>query len=190
MLVLIAGLVLFLGVHSISIVAPTVRDELAARHGPLYQGCYSILALIGLVLIVYGYAQARLEPIVMYVPPPVLRYVTLILMVAALPLLLAAYLPGRIQTTVKHPMLTAVKAWSLGHLLSNGMLADVLLFGGFLVWAVADRISLKRRTAREVPGLPATRANDLIVVIGGVALAAAFLHGLHNWLFGIPVVLP
>jgi uncharacterized membrane protein len=190
MLILIAGLVIFLGVHSISIVAPGLRDELAARHGPLYQGGYSILALIGLVLTIYGYGQARLAPIVLYTPPPILRYVTLVLMIVALPLMLAAYLPGRIQTAVRHPMLTAVKAWSLGHLLSNGMLADVLLFGGFLAWAVADRISLKRRTPRVVPGLPATRVNDFIVVIGGLALAGAFLHGLHTWLFGMPVVLP
>ena len=190
MLVLIAGLVLFLGVHSISIVAPQLRDELAARHGPLWQGGYSILALAGLALTIYGYGEARLAPIVLYTPPPVLRYVTLVLMVIALPLLLAAYLPGRIQATVRHPMLTAVKAWALAHLLSNGTLADVLLFGGFLAWAVADRISLKRRTPRAVPGLPAPRANDFIVVIVGLALAAAFLHGLHTWLFGIPVVLP
>jgi uncharacterized membrane protein len=111
-------------------------------------------------------------------------------MVIALPLMLAAYLPGRIKTAVKDPLLTAVKAWALAHLLSNGTLADVLLFGGFLAWAVADRISLKRRTPRAVPSLPASRANDVIVIIGGVALAAAFLHGLHTWLFGIPVILP
>ena len=87
-------------------------------------------------------------------------------------------------------MLTAVKAWALGHLLANGSLADVLLFGGFLAWAVADRISLKRRTPRAIPELPAGPANDVIVIVGGVLLAMAFMHGLHTWLIGIPAVLP
>ncbi len=190
MLVLVVGLVLFLGIHSFSIVAPQLRDQLAARNGPLWQGGYALVAAIGLGLTIYGYGLARLDPVVLYTPPPVLRYGSLVLMVIALPLFLAAYLPGRIKTAVRHPMLAAVKAWAVAHLLANGTLADVLLFGGFLVWAVADRISLKRRTPRAVPSLPATRANDVIVIVGGLALAAAFLHGLHTWLFGIPVVLP
>lgn len=190
MVFLIAGLVLFLGAHSISIVAPALRDRLAAQLGPLWQLGFSIDAALGLGLIVYGYGLARLEPIVLYTPPPILRWITLILMLLAMPLLLAAYLPGRIKTAVKHPMLTAVKAWALAHLLANGTLADVLLFGGFLAWAVADRISLKRRAPRDVPALPASGINDAIVIVGGVALTAGFVYGLHTWLFGIPVVLP
>ena len=124
-------------------------------------------------------------------PPPVmLRYVTVVLMFIAMPLLLATYLPGRIKTAVKHPTLTAVKTWAFAHLLSNGTLADVALFGGFLIWAVADRISLKRRVPKPLPGLPAGAANDIIVVVGGVLLAVAFVYGLHTLLIGIPIVLP
>jgi uncharacterized membrane protein len=190
MLFLIVGLVLFLGMHSISIVAPQLRDQLAQRLGPLWKIGFSIGSAVGLGLIIYGYGLARLRPVVLYTPPPELRYVSLVLMVIAMPLLLATYLPGRIKTAVRHPMLTAVKAWSLAHLISNGTLADILLFGSFLVWAVADRISVKRRTARAVAGLPASSANDFIVIIAGVALAAAFVHGLHTWLIGIPIVLP
>ncbi|MGD2166794.1 MAG: NnrU family protein [Gammaproteobacteria bacterium] len=190
MLFLVVGLVLFLGMHSFSIVAPQLRDRLALRLGPLWQIGFSIDSALGLGLIIYGYGLARLDPVVLYTPPPILRYATLVLMVIAMPLLLATYLPGRIRAAVKHPMLAAVKAWALAHLLANGTLADVLLFGGFLIWAVADRISMKRRIQRALPSLPASRANDFIVIIAGVALAAAFVHGLHTWLIGIPVVLP
>ncbi|MGD8808902.1 MAG: NnrU family protein [Gammaproteobacteria bacterium] len=190
MLLLVAGLILFLGMHSISIVAPAVRDSLAARHGALYRIGYSVVAASGLALIVYGYGQARLDPIVVYTPPPVLRYATLALMILAMPLLVATYLPGRIKAAVRHPMLSAVKAWALAHLFSNGTLADILLFGGFLIWAVADRISLKRRAPRDVPSLPGRPANDIIVVVVGLALVVAFVFGLHTWLIGIPVVLP
>ena len=190
MIFLIAGLVIFFSVHSIAIVAPGLRDRLAERLGILWQIGYSIDAAIGLALIVYGYGQARLEPVVLYTPPPVLRYVTVILMLLAMPLLVAAYLPGRIRTAVKHPMLVAVKTWAFAHLLSNGMLADVLLFGSFMLWAVADRISLKRRTPRAAPALPAGPANDIIAIVVGVALTAGFLHGLHVWLTGMPIVFP
>lgn len=190
MVFLIAGLVIFFAIHSISIVFPALRDRLAARLGPIWQIGYSIDAAIGLALIVYGYGQARLEPIVLYTPPPVLRYVTLLLMLIALPLAIAAYLPGRIRTAAKHPLLAAVKIWAFAHLLSNGTLADVLLFGSFLAWAVVDRISLKRRAPRPVPSLPAGPANDIIAIAGGLVLAVAFIHGLHALLTGMPIVFP
>jgi uncharacterized membrane protein len=106
-------------------------------------------------------------------------------MLPVFPLLLAAYLPGRLQRVAKHPMLVAVKIWALSHLLANGMLADVLLFGSFLVWAVADRISLKRRTPRPTPAAPARAINDVIVVLGGLALYGAFAMVWHQRLFGV-----
>lgn len=188
--ILIAGLVLFLGMHSVSIVAPAWRDAMAARLGAGWQAIYAIVSIVGLVLIVNGYAAARMAPVVLYSPPPALRWVSLVLMLFVFPLLLAAYLPGRIKAALKHPMLVATKTWAFAHLLANGTLADVLLFGAFLAWAVADRISLKRRTPRPVPGLPATRANDIIVVIGGLVLYALFLEWLHAWLVGMPIVVP
>jgi uncharacterized membrane protein len=104
-------------------------------------------------------------------------------------LLLAPYLPGRIKAMAKHPMLLAVKLWALAHLLANGTLADVLLFGGFLAWAVVDRISVKRREKagllRQAPALPASGANDAIALIGGLALYVVFVLWAHAWLIGV-----
>ena len=189
MTLLIIGLVLFLGIHSASIVAPAWRDaQLAQRGEATWKGIYSVASAVGFVLLVYGYGLARQSPVLLYTPPAALRHVALLLMLPVFPLLLAAYLPGRIKTAAKHPMLLAVKFWALAHLLANGSLADVLLFGGFLAWAVADRISLKRRPARAVPGGSAGPFNDLIAVVGGLALYAVTLLGLHQWLIGVPPV--
>jgi len=188
MTLLLAGLALFLGVHSVSIVAPAWRDAMASKLGEyLWKGAYSLVSLAGFVLIVNGYAAARLDPSVLWVPPGWLRHVAALLMLPVFPLLLAAYLPGRIKTRAKHPMILAVKFWALAHLLANGTLADVTLFGAFLAWAVADRISLKRRAPRPAPALPASAANDAIVVVGGLALFAAFALWLHPLLIGVAV---
>ena len=186
MTLLLIGLVLFLGIHSVSIVAPAWRDaQLTARGEAAWKGLYSIASAVGLGLLIYGYGLARQAPVVLYTPPSALRHLALLLLVPAFPLLFAAYLPGRIKTAAKHPMLLAVKFWALAHLLANGNLADVLLFGGFLAWAVADRISVKRRPARAVPGAPARPANVLIAVAGGLALYAATLLFLHRWVIGV-----
>jgi len=183
---LILGLALFLGVHSIGILAPAWRDRTAARlgQGP-WMGLYSLASLLGLVLIVWGYGQARLDPTALYAPPLWTRHLALLLMVPVFPLLLATYLPGRIQAAVGHPMLAAVKLWAFAHLLANGNVADVILFGAFLVWAAADRISLKGRTAPVVPGAAAGKANDWIALVAGLALYVAFLGGVHLWLIGV-----
>ena len=187
MTLFIAGLVLFLGIHSVAIVAPAWRDAQAAQRGlRAWKGVYSAVSLVGFALLIYGYGLARQAPVVLYTPPPVMRHVALALMLPVFPLLLAAYLPGRIQSTVKHPMLLAVKFWAAAHLLANGMLADVLLFGAFLAWAVADRMAVKRRaTPRVIPGAPPSPINDLIALAGGLAIYAAFLWGLHLWLIGV-----
>jgi uncharacterized membrane protein len=154
-----------------------------------WKGVYSLIAIAGFVLIVWGYGLAREAPVVLYTPPQWLREVAIVLLLPVFPLLLAAYLPGRIQTATKHPMLAAVKLWATAHLLANGTLADVVLFGALLAWAVVDRISLKRRTPPSAPHLPASRANDAIAVIGGLALYGAFIVWLHEWLIGVPIVL-
>jgi uncharacterized membrane protein len=106
-------------------------------------------------------------------------------MLPVFPMLLAAYLPGRIKTALKHPMLAAVKLWAFAHLIANGMLADVLLFGGFLVWAVADRVSMKRRPVRVIRTAPPSGFNDLIAVVAGLALYAVFVVWLHARWFGV-----
>jgi uncharacterized membrane protein len=183
---LVVGLVVFFAVHSIAIVDEPWRDRMAARigEGP-WKGMYSLVSLLGLVLIVWGFGLARQAPIVLYTPPAWLRHLTVLLMVPAFPLLLAAYLPGRIKAVTKHPMLAAVKLWAFAHLLANGMLADIVLFGSFLAWAAVDRISMKRRVQRPVPGLPPSKLNDLIAIAGGLALYVAFVLWLHRWLFGV-----
>lgn len=189
MLQLILGLLLFLGIHSTSIVSVSARDQLAARMGKWpFKLAYAVIAIVGLVLIVRGYAEARLDPTILYTPPEWTRHLTMLIMLPVFPALLATYFPGRISEALGHPMLVAVKAWALSHLLVNGTLADVLLFGGFLAWAVADRISMKRRPQRDIPRLPRSGLNDVIAVAGGLALYLAFVFRLHAWLIGVSIV--
>ena len=187
MILFIVGLVLFLGIHSVSIVARGWRDAQIAQRGEgAWKGIYSVVSLIGFGLLIYGYGIARQSPLVLYTPPTMLRHVALLLMLPVFPLLLAAYLPGRIQRAAKHPMLLAVKFWATAHLLANGTLVDVLLFGGFLAWAVLDRIAVKRRAVPSaVPGAPPSSANDVIAVVGGLAIYGVFLVWVHAWLIGV-----
>jgi uncharacterized membrane protein len=184
--IFIVGLVLFLGLHTVSIVAPRWRNGQAAKlgEGP-WKGLYSGVAAIGLGLLIYGYGVARQSPVVLYQPPNALRHLAPLLMVPVFPLLLAAYLPGRIKAMTKHPMLLATKLWATAHLLANGTLVDVLLFGAFLAWAVADRISMKRRPAGKVPGAPPGPHNDAIAVVAGLAIYVLFLFWVHRWLIGV-----
>lgn len=190
MLVLILGLIIFLGVHSLSIINEPMRHRLLDRLGEgSFKGGFSALSALGLVLIVWGYGLARMEPTLLYAPPVWLRHVALLLLVPVFPLLVSTYFPGRISRTVKHPTLVAVKLWAVAHLLANGMLHDVLLFGSFLAWAVIDRISLKRRSGHPVPALPAKPANDAIAVIGGLVIYVLFVMWIHQWLIGVPPVI-
>lgn len=189
MTLLVVGLAIFLGTHSISIIAPTWRDQMAAKLGNGWRIIYSIISVIGFVLIIKGYSVARLEPMVIYTSPLWLHHVTAALMVIVFPLLLATYLPGRIKTLFKHPMLNAVKFWAFAHLLSNGTLNDIVLFGSFLLWAVADRISVNRRTARPLNTLPASKYNDVIAIVVGLVLYVMMIHYLHYQLIGVVPVL-
>jgi len=188
---LIAGLLLFFGLHSISIVAPGWRDGVVQKLGEgTWKGLYSLLSGIGLALMIVGFAHARAQAAVLYVPPAVLRYLTFLLMLPVFPLLLAAYLPGRIQSRTRHPMLAAVKLWATAHLLAIGALPDVLLFGAFLVWAVFDRISVKQRprTVRRLP--PPMRYGDLLAVVLGLGLYALFVLKLHEVIVGVAPLAP
>jgi uncharacterized membrane protein len=186
MTLLIVGLVLFLGIHSIAIVAPAYRDAQAAQRLLAWKGIYTVISIVGFVLLIYGYGMARQSPVVVWNPPTFMRHVALVVMLPVFPLLLAAYMPGRIKTAAKHPMLLAVKLWALAHLLANGMLADLVLFGAFLVWAVADRIAVKRRAVpRPIPGAPPSPANDLIAVVAGLALYVLFVLWAHQKLIGV-----
>ena len=190
MTILIIGLVIFLGIHSISIATPGLRAQAVATMGPNpWRGVYSLISAVGFGLILYGFHVARQAPIVLYVLPAWTRYLTFLLMLPVFPLVLAAYLPGRIKTAMKHPMLAAVKFWALAHLLSNGSLADVVLFGSFLAWAVFDRVSFKRRPPQVMRTAPPARFNDLSAVLAGLALYVLFIVWAHMWLFGVSPVI-
>ena len=188
MSIFIFGLLLFFGIHSVSIVNNVWRDQLVAKigEGP-WKGIYSVIALIGLVLLVLGFGEANTAG-TLYVPPLWLKHISLMLLLPVFPLLFAAYLPGRIKVATRHPMLLAVKCWAFAHLLASGSVAAVVLFGFFLCWAVIDRISLTSRTTRPLPALPVSWLNDIIAVVGGLAVYLLFLLYLHEWLFGVAPV--
>ena len=183
MVYLVLGLVLFLGVHSIAIIAPAWRDRTAGRLGNAWRGLYSLAAIAGFIVIIWGYGIARQNPVTLYTPPAWTRYVTAILILPVFPLFLAAYFPGRIKSALRHPMLISVMLWALAHLIATGTLAAVVLFGGFLVWAVADRISFNWRTERPIPTAPAMKLNDGFAIVVGLVIYVVFEHWLHvRWI--------
>jgi len=187
MTLFVAGLLVFLGIHSISIVAPRWRDAQAARMGEnAWKGLYAVASIVSLVAMIYGYGIARQLPVMVYAPSMALRHLAFLLMLPVFPLLVAAYLPGRIKRLARNPMLLAVILWAASHLLANGTLNDLLLFGAFLVWAVADLISVSRRpNVRPVPSAPASAINDVIVVVAGLGLYAFVLLWAHARVVGV-----
>ena len=189
MLLFITGLILFFAAHSISIVNVGWRDAMVERLGlRAWRTLDSLVSLAGLVLLIWGYGIARSDPVILYAPPAWLLYVNFLLMLFVFPLFMASLLPGRIKTAVKHPAFASVKIWAFAHLLTNGALTDVLLFGCFLAWAVAGRISMKYRRQRPTPGFPPSPANDLLAVVIGLLLYLAFTMTLHDWLIGVEVM--
>lgn len=185
---LILGLVIFFGGHSISMLALDWRNRVAERIGTrVWQAIYSIAALAGFYLIIAGYGAAR-GSAALYVLPSWSRIVAAVLMLPAFTLALASVFSGRIRERTRHPLLLATMLWSVAHLLTNGSLADLLLFGGFLFWAIVVRASLERRPARRKIALPASAANDAIAVLGGLALYALFVFWLHARWLGVPVL--
>ena len=188
MLLLIAGLVLFLGAHLLTTARDT-RTALMARLGEgAYKGLYSIVSAAGLVLIVWGFGRYRSEGYIpVWDPPAVLWPITLVLMWFSFVALVATYAPaGKIKGLLRHPMLVGVKAWALAHLLVNGDLGSIILFGAFLAWAVYDRIAVKRRGDAGAPRSGFT-AGDAISLLAGSALYAA-MFWVHPWLIGVPIV--
>lgn len=183
MIYLVLGLVLFLGIHSISIIAPAWRDRIAARLGNAWRGIYSLISITGFILIVWGYGIARQSPVILYASAAWTHYVTAVLMLPVFTLFLAAYLPGRIKSALQHPMLVSVMLWAVAHLISTGSLANVVLFGSFLAWAVADRISLRWRAQRPIPMAPSMKLNDAIAIVAGLVVYVIFEHWLHiRWI--------
>jgi uncharacterized membrane protein len=193
MALLILGLALFLGTHAFTM-AREPRAALVARlgEGP-YKGLYSVLSIAGVVLIAIGFGRYRAAGYIPVWEPPVwTRHLALLLVWPAFVMFVAPYFPGRIKRTLKHPMLAGVKLWAAAHLLANGDLGSMLLFGSILAWGVMARISAKRRDEVRDHGGPATfpagPRNDLIAVAIGTAVWLAFLLRLHTWLIGVPVL--
>jgi uncharacterized membrane protein len=190
MLVLILGIIVFLGIHSVRIVAPEWRLAKIEQWGEgRWKALYSLISLIGFVLVVWGYGMARLGAPILYEPPVWIKHITALLMLFAF-IFLGVFIakPGRMKPALKHPMLIAIKTWALAHLLANGDLASLILFLSFLGWAVADRIAIKRqeRAGLAVPYIvPGPVSNDVIAVIVGVVLYALFVWKLHLLLIGV-----
>jgi uncharacterized membrane protein len=188
MMYLIVGLFLFLGIHSINILTPVKRQILSDKFGEKkWKLVYSVISIVGFILIIKGYADSRMAPIWLWTPPPGLRHLALLLTVPAFILLVAAYVPGnRIKAKLGHPMFAAVKLWALAHLLANGSLADVLLFGSFLVWAIVGFAVCRRRD--RIAGVQRIAGNvksDITTVFIGVVTWAAFAMFLHTALIGV-----
>ena len=188
MTLLIAGLVLFLGVHSLRMLAPHWRAQTLERMGAgPWKGLYTLVALAGLALVAWGFDAAREQPVLLWQPPLALRHAASLLTLAAFVLLAAAYVPGNhLKARLHHPMLLGVKSWALAHLLATGLLAHLVLFGAFLVWAVLlFRSSRQRDRAEGVTYAPGKGAATVITVVVGIAGWAAFAFGLHGLLIGI-----
>lgn len=184
MTLLVIGIVVMIGIHLVP-AFPDVRDRLIGQLGQNgYRLLFSVVSTLGLVLLVYGFAKAPVVQI--WSPPYWTRYVALVLMLPVFVLLIAAYLPGEIKAKVKHPFLVAIKTWALAHLIANGDLASIILFGAFLAYAVFDRIALKRRpaTGLVMPPEAGPKRNDVIAVAGGLVLYLVFLLWLHPLLIG------
>jgi uncharacterized membrane protein len=188
MVVLILGLVIFLGSHAVRIFAEDWRAGMVARlgEGP-WKGIFSLVSLIGLVLIVWGYGLSRPDSMVLWEPPDWLKHIALLLNLIAFILLAIFIVPaGRFKARLGHPMILAIKVWAFAHLLANGTLADLLLFGSFLVWAIADyAVNRRRDRAAGKVYVAGPARNDAIALVLGVVLWAALVWRVHEWLIGV-----
>ena len=188
MTLLILGLVIFLGVHSVRIVADGWRSRVLAQRGQgVWKGAYALVSLAGFALIVWGYGEARQQPVVLWPSPTWTRHLAALLTLPAFVMLVAAYVPGNaIKAKLKHPMVLAVKLWAFAHLLANNTLADLLLFGSFLVWALADfRSARQRDRANGTVYAPGRAVPTVIVVAVGVVAWVGFAMWAHLAWIGV-----
>lgn len=188
MTILVVGLIVFLGVHSVRIFAEGFRARTIARIGPnAWKGVYTVISLTGFALIVWGYGLSRAEGGFLWHPPRWTFHVTALLMLVSFILLVAAYVPGNgIKARVGHPMVAGVKVWAFAHLLSNGRVGDVVLFGAFMVWAILN-FSAARRRDRAAGTTYASRGagRTVAAVVVGVVAYLAFALAAHKWLIGV-----
>lgn len=188
MIILVIGLLLFLGLHSIRIFAEGFRARQLARMGEgRWKGLYTLVSLVGFGLIVWGYGQARMAPVVLWPTPVWTRHLAAPLTLVAFILLAAANVPANhLKEKLGHPMLAGTKVWALAHLLANGMLADAVLFGSFLVWAVLCFRSSRRRDRVNAVRYPrGTLRGDVITVVAGLVIWVVFAFWAHGWLMGV-----
>ncbi|WP_298436875.1 NnrU family protein [Ottowia sp.] len=188
MTVLILGLVLFLGPHSVRIFADGWRTRTVARMGPgAWKGLYSVVSIAGFALIIWGFSLARQQPVVLWQPPVAMKHLNSLFTLLAFVLLAAAYVPrNQIKARLHHPMVLSVKLWAFGHLLATGKLADVVLFGAFLLWAILDfRAARQRDRALGTTYPPGSLAGTLIAVVVGVVAWAVFAFWLHAAWIGV-----
>lgn len=188
MTILILGLIIFLGLHSVRIFAEDWRNATRARIGEkTWKGLYSVVSVLGLVLIVWGYSLARQAPMVVWTPPPFTRHMSALLAVIAFVFLAAAYIPRNgIKAKLHHPMTLGVKTWALAHLLSNGTLHDILLFGSFLAWSVLlFRASRQRDRANGTAYPSGSGGATALTIVAGIAGALVFALWLHGPLIGV-----
>jgi uncharacterized membrane protein len=189
--IMIIGLAVFLGSHTLVTLRPQ-RAAVIARVGEgAYKGLFALVSLVGILLIGYGFARYRGVDgfINIWMPPRWTRHVTELLVWPAIIAIVAAYIPGEIKRVLKHPMLVGLKLWAVAHLLSNGDLGSIILFGSILAWAVYDRISLKRRTDAPALAVPTGGGyrNDFIVVVVGTLVYFVLGFWFHPWVIGVPV---
>lgn len=187
---MVLGLALFFSAHVFTTMREARASAIATLGEPGYKLIYTAVSLAGLALIVWGYAHYRANGwINVWYPPIAFKHLTVALMLPAAIMIVAAYIRGRIYTMLKHPMLAAVKLWALSHLLANGDLGSIILFGSFLAWAVYDRISLKHRADAGGPPIPVGGIqNDLIAVAVGIVVYLALAFAFHPVVIGVPVV--
>lgn len=188
MICLVLGIFLFLGVHSVRIFADDWRTRTIVHAGhKLWKGVYALVSIAGFVLLVWGFDQARQAGGVLYDPPLFMRHITALLTLISFVLVAAAYVPANhFKAAIGHPMVAGVKLWAFAHLLSNGRLADVILFGAFLVWAVVDFRAARRRDRAAGTSYPGGRgARTAITVIVGIAAWAVFAFWAHRLLIGV-----
>ncbi|WP_234272938.1 NnrU family protein [Billgrantia zhangzhouensis] len=185
---MIVGLVTFLGVHSIRIVADDWRGEQIHKMGEMsWKALFSVVSIVGLALAIWGYGRMRLDPTWVWFPPTGLRHAVALLMIPAFILLVAAYVPNNhIKAKLGHPMVLAVKVWAFAHLLANGRLGDIIFFGAFLLWAVLDFRAARRR--QPAPPVAARPAGTAITLVGGLIAYYLFAFHLHVWVTGVPVM--
>lgn len=188
MTILLLGLLVFLGIHSTRVVADGWRSRMIARLGEVgWKGLYSVVSLAGFVLLVWGFGLARQQPVLLYLPPLALKHANALFTLIAFVLIAAAYVPrNHFKQKIGHPMLAGTKLWAFGHLLATGFLHDVVLFGGFLAWAIVLFVVSRRRDRREGVSYPrGSIAGDVISVVIGIGAWAAFAFWAHARWIGV-----